>query len=98
MVVGLVWARMSLALTATERGIVGSWIIDKPQGQTRFVTFTADRQLFVSTIDALGVTVAEDPPAPGESAGVCGITRYCLAAPKEAPSASKTCSPGSMRI
>jgi hypothetical protein len=66
--VGVVWARMRSALTPAERHIVGSWIIAKPTNQTTdLYTFTADRQFFASRIDRYGVTIGEDPPAPGET-------------------------------
>jgi len=67
LLVGVVWARMNAALTATERRVAGSWIIAKPPGQTHVYTFTADRQMLASTVNSFGVTIAEDPPAPGES-------------------------------
>ena len=67
LLVGLVWAKMNAALTATERRVAGSWIIDKPPGKTHVYTFTADRQMLASTVNSKGVTIAEDPPEAGES-------------------------------
>ncbi len=67
LLVGVVWARMNAALTATERRVAGSWIIAKPPGATHVYTFTADRQMLASTVNSFGVTIAEDPPEAGES-------------------------------
>jgi hypothetical protein len=63
----IVWVRMSSALTAEERQVAGSWIIDQLPGRTRVYTFTADRQFFASDLNSSGVPIGEDPPAPGES-------------------------------
>jgi len=63
----IVWVRMSSALTAEERRVAGSWIIDKSQGRTDIYTFTADRQMLASRVNSKGVTIGEEPPEAGES-------------------------------
>jgi hypothetical protein len=67
LLVVVVWVRINSALTATERRVAGSWIINQAQGRTDIYTFTADRQFFASRLNSSGVTIGEDPPAPGES-------------------------------
>ena len=63
----IVWVRMSTALTAEERRVAGSWIVDKSQGRTEIYTFTADRQMLASRVNSKGVTIGEVPPEAGES-------------------------------
>jgi hypothetical protein len=63
----IVWVRMRSALTATERRVACSWIINQAQGRTDLYTFTANRQFFASRLNSSGVPIGEDPPAPGES-------------------------------
>jgi hypothetical protein len=66
-VVVVVWVGMNSTLTATERRVTGSWIINQSHGRTDIYTFTADRQFFASRLDSSSVPIGEDPPAPGES-------------------------------
>ena len=62
----IVWVRMNSALTAEERSVAGSWIINQMPGRTGVYTFTTDRQFFASDLNSSGVPINEDPPAPGE--------------------------------
>jgi hypothetical protein len=73
-VVVVVWVSMNSTLTATERRVTGSWIINQSHGRTDIYTFTADRQFFASRLDSSSVPIGEDPPAPGESWCVRGNT------------------------
>ena len=93
----IVWVRMNSALTAEERSVAGSWIINQMPGRTGVYTFTTDRQFFASDLNSSGVPIDEDPPAPGEPRS-CRTTRCSFAAPREARSGSTICFPGSTRI
>jgi hypothetical protein len=85
-VAGLLCAQHRWLLTATERKLVGSWVMADSPTTTRVLNFTSDRRATGRVVDRSGATVGEIFGDKDETWFVDGQTVFIRRGPKGSPS------------